>query len=170
MPEVAVQVRLAATAEAVWALVSDMEAFPRFMSSVESVRVVERGDDWTVSEWVCRLQGMRFRWTERDEFAKDEGVVRYRQIQGDLARFEGEWQLTPPPGQGAAATDVRLRTLFDFGLPMLSAMLDPVAKIALRKNVESMLRGLEREAERTETSRASTVACEEGSASKPEHS
>jgi ribosome-associated toxin RatA of RatAB toxin-antitoxin module len=121
------------------------------MASVESVKVLERpGPDETLSEWVCRLQGMRFRWTERDEFARTEGVIRYRQVAGDLRRFEGEWQLTPAPGTGAAETDVRLRTLFDFGLPMLSAMLDPVARIALRKNVEAMLRGLEREASRPE--------------------
>ena len=149
MPEVTVKARLAATPDAVWALISDMEAFPRFMSSVESLRVLERGEGWTVSEWVCRLQGMRFRWTERDEFARGEGVVRYRQIAGDLARFEGEWELAPRPGAAASETEVRLRTLFDFGLPMLSAMLDPVAKIALRKNVEAMLRGLEREVART---------------------
>ena len=151
MPEVAVTVRLKATPEAVWDLLADMEAFPRFMASVESVKVLERpGPDETLSEWVCRLQGMRFRWTERDEFARTEGVIRYRQVAGDLRRFEGEWQLTPAPGTGAAETDVRLRTLFDFGLPMLSAMLDPVARIALRKNVEAMLRGLEREASRPE--------------------
>jgi ribosome-associated toxin RatA of RatAB toxin-antitoxin module len=153
VPEVSVSARLRATPDAVWALVSDMEAFPRFMRSVESVRVVERpAPDATVSEWVCRLQGMRFRWTERDEFARAEGVIRYRLVAGDLSRFEGEWQLTPAPATGAEETEVRLRTLFDFGLPMLSAMLDPVARIALRKNVESMLRGLGEEVARVDGS------------------
>ncbi len=149
MPEVSVAQRLRARPETVWVLVSDMESFPRFMSSVLSVKVLERGDGFTRSEWVCRLQGMRFRWVERDDFDATAGIIRYAQVEGDLKRFEGEWQLTPPPGTPSDETDVRLRTLFDFGLPMLSAMLDPVAKIALRKNVEAMLRGLEEEVARS---------------------
>lgn len=153
MPEVVVTVRLRARPEAVWALISDMEAFPRFMASVDAVRVVERGEGWTRSQWACRLQGMRFRWTERDDFEPAQGIVRYAQVEGDLRRFEGEWQVTPAPGSAAAVdateTEVRLRTVFDFGLPMLSAMLDPVGRIALRKNVEAMLRGLEQEVARS---------------------
>lgn len=150
MPEVAVSVHLAAPPERVWALVSDMEAFPRYMAPVESVRVLERGEGHTLSEWVARLQGMRFRWVERDDFHPALGRIDYRLVQGDLARFEGAWQLTPPPGaEGeAAATDVRLTCAFDFGLPMLAAMLDPVGRVLLRRNVEAMLRGLEAEVAR----------------------
>jgi coenzyme Q-binding protein COQ10 len=162
MPEVVVSARLATDPARVWALVSDMEAFPRFMPSVESLRILERGDGYTLTEWVCRLQGMRFRWTERDEFLPAEGRIVYRLVSGDLARFEGDWRLTPPPGatatdgagdgaEGAGAggpTELTLTTRFEFGLPMLAPMLDPVAKVMLRKNVEAMLAGLQQEAAR----------------------
>lgn len=145
MPEVAVTAELHASPERVWQVLCDMEGFPRFMSSVESIRVTERGDGYTVSEWVCRLQGMKFRWTEHDRFLAAEGRIAYRLVSGDLARFEGAWQIAPPPGEAADRTLVTLTTQFDFGLPMLAAMLDPVGKVMLRRNVESMLRGLEAE-------------------------
>lgn len=150
MPEVAVTQRLRADPSRVWRVLCDMEGFPRFMSSVERVTVVERGEGYTVSEWVCRLQGMKFRWTERDEFLPGRGRIDYRLVSGDLAQFEGAWQLDPiPAGAGdGEAVSVTLTTRFDFGLPMLSAMLDPVGKVMLRRNVEAMLRGLEGEMER----------------------
>jgi len=152
LPEVGVTARLAATPAHVWRILSDMEAFPRFMNSVEQVRVVERGDGYTVTEWVARLQGMRFRWTERDDFDPGAGTITYRQVAGDLRRFEGAWTVTPAPGDAEAAdgrTTVTLNAIFDFGLPMLSAMLDPVGKVVLRRNVETMLKGLEDELGRT---------------------
>lgn len=149
MPEVAVTAELHASPDRVWRVLCDMEGFPRFMSSVESVRVMERGEDFTVSQWVCRLQGMKFRWTERDEFQPAEGRIAYRLVSGDLAKFEGAWQMVPGPEGAGSHTSVTLTTLFDFGLPMLAAMLDPVGKVMLRRNVESMLRGLEAELAQT---------------------
>lgn len=146
MPEVAVTAQLRAAPVRVWEVLCDMEGFPRFMSSVERVTVVERGDGYTVSEWVCKLQGMKFRWTERDEFLPAEGRIAYKLVSGDLARFEGAWEIKPGPGDAdGGETAVTLTTVFDFGLPMLAAMLDPVGKVMLRRNVESMLRGLEAE-------------------------
>lgn len=136
MPRVEVELAIKSPPEPIFAVLADSERFPDFMTSVESIRVLERGSDYTVTEWVARLRGARFRWVERDEFR--ENRIDYRQIEGDLKQFEGAWELYPEAG----TTRVRLITDFEFGLPMLSSLLNPVAKVTLRDNALAMLEAI----------------------------
>lgn len=137
MPHLEVAREVPGRASMVYDLLSNMERFPDFMENLESVRVVERGEGYTVSEWVARLQGARFRWTERDEFLP--GRIVYHQIKGDLKQFEGEWIVEQV---GPDTTRVVLITDFEFGIPMLAALLNPVAKMALRENSKAMLKAI----------------------------
>jgi coenzyme Q-binding protein COQ10 len=139
LPRVEVEQVLPADPAHVYQVLRDMERFPDFMKSVESITVRERGDDYTVTEWVARLQGARFRWVERDTFLPERIV--YRQVEGDLKTFEGEWRLEPD-GNG---TRVTLVTDFEFGIPMLSQLLNPVAKVAIRENARAMLDAIARQ-------------------------
>jgi coenzyme Q-binding protein COQ10 len=136
MPRVEVELWMKSPPEPIYRLLADMERFPEFMHSVESLTVLERGDAFTVTEWVARLQGARFRWVERDEFEPNR--ITFRQVSGDLKQFEGAWELEPD-GEG---TRVRLVTEFEFGMPMLAALLNPVARVALRDNGMAMLRAV----------------------------
>lgn len=133
MPRVDVERVVAAPPDRVYAVLADMERFPQFMKNVESLTVRERGDGYTVTEWVARLQGARFRWVERDEFYP--GRIVYNQIEGDLRVFRGEWRVEPAEG----GTRVVLVTEFEFGMPMLAQLLNPLARIAVRENAEAML-------------------------------
>lgn len=141
MPRVEVELWMKSPPEPIYRLLSDMERFPQFMRSVESLTVLERGEGYTVSEWVARLQGARFRWVERDQFEPDR--ITYKQQSGDLKQFEGAWELMPE-GEG---TRVRLITEFEFGMPMLAALLNPVARVTLRDNAMAMLRAVREQVE-----------------------
>lgn len=138
MPIVTVTEDVTASPARVYDILSDMAAFPSFMKNVESVRILERGPGFTLSEWVTRLQGARFRWVERDEFFPEEGKITYRQIEGDLKVFQGHWALEP----GLKGTRVTLQTEFEFGIPMLAALLNPVAKVTLKENARAMIRAV----------------------------
>ena len=140
MPYVEVQKVIRAKPEDVYAVLSDMESFPRFMENVISVEVVRRDQGSTDSQWHVTLQGAPFRWLERDTFLPEEGRITYQQISGDLKRFEGEWRIVPAEG-GASVT---LTTDFEFGMPMIASLFNPVAKLILRRNAEQMLDALER--------------------------
>ncbi len=141
MPYVEVQKLIQANPDAVYAVLSDMEAFPRFMENVVSVEVVRREDNTTDSQWHVTLQGAPFRWLERDTFLPEEGRITYQQISGDLKRFEGEWRIAPAED----GTSVTLTTDFEFGMPMIAGLLNPVAKLILRRNAEQMLDALEKD-------------------------
>ncbi|HBQ94925.1 MAG: cyclase [Sulfobacillus benefaciens] len=138
MPTVTVAEVVRADGVPIYSVLSDMAAFPRFMKNVQSVSVVERGEGFTHSQWVVKLQGATFKWTERDDFFPDEGRITYRQIEGDLKTFEGYWQLEPV----SEGTRVILQTTFEFGMPMLASLLNPVAKLALRDNAKAMIRAI----------------------------
>jgi coenzyme Q-binding protein COQ10 len=147
MPSVEVTQKMRGERSRVFNLISDMESYPRFMPSLKSVEVLERGEGWTVTAWDTSINGMQFRWQERDDFDLDNYRIRYQQVAGDLKRFEGEWLVAEEAGEVC----VTFRVDFDFGVPMLSSLLNPVAKLKLRQNGESMLRAIK---ERCETERA----------------
>jgi ribosome-associated toxin RatA of RatAB toxin-antitoxin module len=141
MPYVEVHKLIGAEPDRVFEVLSDMESFPRFMENVVSVKVVRRDEGSTDSQWHVILQGAPFRWLERDTFLPQEGRITYQQISGDLKRFEGEWRVVPQDG----GTSVTLTTDFEFGMPMIASLLNPVAKLILRRNAEAMLDALERD-------------------------
>jgi coenzyme Q-binding protein COQ10 len=145
VPEVVKTQEILAPPERVWSILERMEEFPEYMDSVERVTVVERGEGYTITEWVTHLEGRPFRWREMDRFLPEEGRLEYHLTEGDLRRFEGHWQVEPMD-QGRACR-VTLRVYFDFGVPMLAAMLNPVARVVLGRNVTSMLEGLKAKAE-----------------------
>ncbi len=138
MPYVEVTRIVKADPAAVFAALSDMEAFPRFMENVNEVKVLRREGNRTESSWHVTLQGAPFRWVESDEFLADERRITYKQISGDLKKFEGEWRIEAAP-EGASVT---LTTDFEFGMPMIAGLLNPVARLILRRNAEQMLQAL----------------------------
>lgn len=143
MPRVEVETLVQAAAGDVYRALSDMERFPEHMADIQSVKVVERGDGYTVSDWVAKLRGVTVRWRERDQFVP--GRILYQQISGDLKKFEGEWRIEEVEDlkeAGPPVVRVVLVTEFEFGVPMLAALLNPIGAYVLRDNARSMLAAL----------------------------
>ncbi|MCY0880271.1 MAG: SRPBCC family protein [Firmicutes bacterium] len=144
MPVVEVTEVVQAPIEVVYGVISNMEAYPRFMANIETIKVLERGEGYTVTEWHAKLKGARFRWVEKDLFDPAHYRITYDQIEGDLKCFRGYWALSADP-QGTLVT---LVTEFEFGVPMLASLLNPVARVALRENSRSMLAAIDGELRR----------------------
>lgn len=141
MPSVEVTRVIPAAQDEVWRVVADMASYPKYMESVDTIEVLSRSGNETQTDWRVRLQGAPFHWVERDVFLPEEGRIVYDQTEGDLKVFRGEWRLTPTAG----GTTVTLTCEFEFGMPMIASLFNPVAKLMLRRNVESMLDGLAQE-------------------------
>ncbi|MFO8059516.1 MAG: aromatase/cyclase [Bacillota bacterium] len=144
MPKVTTKIHVNASPEAAYEIACQMERYPEFFPSVDEVTVTERGEDWTVTSWVARLQGRPVKWTERDEFDEENRIIRYHQISGDLKVFRGQWTFEEEPD----GCRVELVVEASLGIPMLGAALDPLVEKLIRDNCNSMLRGLKEEAER----------------------
>lgn len=144
MPTVQVTERICGQAEDVYALIQDMESYPRFMENLNEVRILEKGENWTVTAWDTTLNGIRFCWQERDEFDVEHYRIFYKQVCGDLKKFEGYWLVEQEDQQAKITFSVD----FEFGVSMLSSLLNPVATIKLKQNGESMLKAIKQRFER----------------------
>lgn len=148
MPYVESSIAIKGRPEEVYRLAKRMEDFPQFMPDVEKVTVLEEHDNRTITEWITNVEGTPIIWKEEDLFDDHSLVIRYRLIEGDLDKFEGEWKFLAD-GDG---TKVILGVDFDFGIPTLTELIGPTLELKVRENSEMMLNGMKEriEKERTE--------------------
>lgn len=145
MRTVDVSEEIHASVDDVWALVTDIGRYPDLMDPVLAIRVLDSGDPvgagWTLAEWEVELKGSVLKWTEREDKDPTRFRVDYAQVDGDLDRFEGYWQLHEV---APLVTRAVLVVQFEVGIPMLRDMLEPVAARAVEENSRRMLRSLDR--------------------------
>lgn len=143
MPQVEVEAFIRAPLDVVYAMAKDVERFPEFMPDLESVRVLERAGNRTVTEWRGRVQGRRIQWVEEDEWDDAHYTCTFRQREGDFDRYEGTW--TFMPAEGGCST--RLVVNFDLTIPLIGSLLANLVQALMRRNAENMLDALRRRAE-----------------------
>lgn len=124
--------------EHAYALGSEMESYPQFMDAVKSLKILERNGNVQKTAWGALFQGKMLHWIEEDIFDDVAHTITYRQLEGDLKKFEGMWRFVPE-GDG---TRISLSVEADLGIPMLAGLLDPVARLITKRNCESMLKGI----------------------------
>lgn len=143
MPYVEVSLPVQAERSEIYPILKEMEKYPEFMADLVSVEVVERKENSTITKWVSNVDGRIIKWTEVDTFDDANMHISYKQIDGDLKKFEGEWILTPV----ADGTEIKLTVDFEFGIPMIAGLLNPILKKKVRDNSLNMLTAIK---ERTE--------------------
>ncbi len=148
MAQVAASAIIHVPLEQVYQVAKNVEAFPEFMPDLESVRVLERLNGDTVTEWVGIVQGRKIRWIEEDQWVDAQHLCRFRQRQGDFTKYEGTWSFAPTDG----GTRTELTVEFELDLPLAGALLSNLLRVLVRKNLESMLAGLKQQLEQPATS------------------
>jgi coenzyme Q-binding protein COQ10 len=143
MPNVEVVEVVPAPVDRVWDVVNDVESYPRLMEHVRSLEVRERQPTYRLTAWEVEMMGCLMHWVEREDIDPGRYRIDYRQIEGDLATFDGFWQLEPLTD---ATCRVTLAVQFEIGVPMLSEMINPVAERAVHDSSRKMLLALAAEA------------------------
>jgi ribosome-associated toxin RatA of RatAB toxin-antitoxin module len=138
MPYVETAMIINCEREKIYPLIKEMEKYPEFMADLVSVEVVERKENTTLTKWVSNVDGRIIKWTERDTFDDAKMHIIYKQTDGDLKKMEGEWILTPVEG----GTEVKLTVDFEFGIPMIAPLLNPILKRKVRDNSMNMLKAV----------------------------
>ena len=144
MPYVETKTLIKGQINDIYNIVKNMEAYPCFMHDLESVEIIERGNDYTISHWVSNVDGRRIVWTERDTFFDDENRIVYKQTEGDLKKMEGEWRLK----NSEDGVEVILAVDFEFGIPMIAGLLNSILKKKVRDNSENMLAAVKAQIEK----------------------
>jgi ribosome-associated toxin RatA of RatAB toxin-antitoxin module len=126
------------TAPDVYRTLADFERYPHLSDAVQSVAVSEVSDTVTISRWEVTFRSGLLRWTEEDHFDRDALSITFRQIEGDVALFDGTWQCLDATSGCYIAFTARL----DMGIPSLADALEPIAVRTLIDNTVSIVTGL----------------------------
>src|SRR5262245_60435140 len=86
------------SASEIYALVSDFARYPEYSLTVRSVKLTTAGDGRFISDWEVNFREGILRWKEEDTFLDDELIIRFRQIEGDVDYFVGEWSVIEDQG------------------------------------------------------------------------
>ena len=90
------------------------------------------------SSWELHFRSGLLRWTERETFRRDELRLEFEQTTGDFDSFEGVWTLR----QDGADTVLHFAAEFDFGIPSLEGILDPIAEGVIKETVAWVVVGM----------------------------
>ena len=145
MPVVAVERRIQAPVSVVYALAKDVEKFPEIMPDVESVEVLSREGNRTVTRWVgiIRQFNRKLKWEEWDEWNDDERSCVFEQTEGDFTVYKGSWRFSEQDG----ATTAELTIEFELHVPLVGSLIRAVVAKLMKSNCEGMLVALAAAAE-----------------------
>jgi ribosome-associated toxin RatA of RatAB toxin-antitoxin module len=131
------------SASDVYATLTDFERYPVLCEAVQNVAVTERSENLTVSRWEVTFRAGLLCWTEEDSFDPGALTITFRQLEGDIAVFDGSWQCADV----VAGSEVVFSARLDMGIPSLADALEPIAARTLIDNIVSIVRGLVGDAE-----------------------
>jgi ribosome-associated toxin RatA of RatAB toxin-antitoxin module len=120
--------------------VRDFARYPDLVDRVRSVTVHPAPPGAPVrSDWEVDFRNGVLTWSEEDVLDDAARSIVFRQTEGDFESFDGRWDVT---AQADGSARVAFTAAFDFGLPSLAGIVDPVAERVLRETIEHILRTL----------------------------
>ncbi|MGR8012182.1 type II toxin-antitoxin system RatA family toxin [Streptomyces hypolithicus] len=126
-------------AEVVFERVAKFERFPELAPHVSATEVHGALPDLKgSSSWELHFRSGLLRWTEEDTFDLEELEIRFDQEDGDFDTFTGKWAVR----QDGADTVVHFEVDFDFGIPSMEGILDPIAERVIKETVAWAVTGL----------------------------
>jgi len=126
------------SASDVYATLANFELYPTLCDAVQKVVVTEASGNVTVSQWEVTFRAGLLRWTEEDTFDPGTLTIEFRQLEGDIAVFDGSWRCV----EAAPGSEVLFSARLDLGIPSLADALEPIAVRTLIANIISIVRGL----------------------------
>ncbi|MEV6650776.1 SRPBCC family protein [Streptomyces sp. NPDC051219] len=118
--------------------VKQFAQYPDLVPVVRSVAVHEISADEETSDWEVYFRNGILRWTESDHFDPVNLTITFAQLDGDFDTFSGDWRVSPT----TRGCRVDFRAEFDFGIPSLAGILDPVAERVIKETIARVIIGL----------------------------
>lgn len=126
-------------AAVVFGKVVEFGRYPELAPHVRSATVHQTlPEPYGRSSWELYFRSGLLRWSEGERFRREALRIEFEQETGDFDSFRGSWSL----GQRGADTTVRFEAEFDFGIPSLEGILDPIAERVIRETVAWALVGM----------------------------
>jgi ribosome-associated toxin RatA of RatAB toxin-antitoxin module len=122
--------------DAAYEAIARFEEYPKFVEDISSITVwrddsVSAFPNTTYSDWEVIFRSGPLRWTEVDYHKPDERQIAFEQHTGDFEEFRGCWQVTAME----FGSQVSFEVTFDFGIPSLAGVLEPIADRVLKESI-----------------------------------
>ncbi|MFE3823968.1 type II toxin-antitoxin system RatA family toxin [Streptomyces sp. NPDC059092] len=118
-------------AAAAFERVGAFSRYPELTEVIRSVTSRQVSEKEEVSDWDVYFRNGILSWSETDLFDRESLTITFEQTDGDFAEFTGVWRLTAD-GQDCL---VDFSAEFDFGIPSLAGILDPVAERVFKETI-----------------------------------
>ena len=106
----------------IYALVEDVESYPRFLPWCVEAKVLERAASTTRATLTAGVKGLRQSFTTRNENRPGEAIDMHL-VEGPFKQFAAAWRFTPLEGS-ACRIDFSLE--YEFSSRMLAKLLEPL--------------------------------------------
>jgi ribosome-associated toxin RatA of RatAB toxin-antitoxin module len=127
------------SADAAYDRIRQFETYPDLVDEVRSVVIhADDGGGPITSDWEVYFRNGPLRWSEVDYFQKQQRRIIFEQTTGDFDVFRGTWAVEPLD----AGCEVTFSTTFDFGIPSLAGILEPIAVKVLKEGIALVLHRL----------------------------
>ncbi|RDI66854.1 type II toxin-antitoxin system RatA family toxin [Nocardia pseudobrasiliensis] len=115
-----------------YARIAEFERYPELVAEVRSVIVHDSPDGAPMSsDWEVYFRNGPLRWSEVDYFQPEQRRIVFEQTTGDFDIFRGTWRVESVD----AGCAVHFEAAFDFGIPSLAGILEPVAEKVLKEGI-----------------------------------
>ncbi len=128
-----------------YALVTAVEDYPKFLPWCERAEVVERRDDGVTARLSLAFAGVRHAFTTRNTHTPDSAVV-LSLVDGPFSSLDGSWHFLPlPPDEGAraAACRIEFELAYAFSSTALEVLISPVFDRIANTFVDSFVKRAE---------------------------
>lgn len=113
------------SAHEMFALVTDVAHYPRFLPWCDRAEVLETLPDGMVAQVGIALGGIHQGFTTRNTHVHD-AQVDMELVDGPFSRLDGHWRFTPLGDGGQRACKVEFTLNYDFSSQALAALVGPV--------------------------------------------
>lgn len=113
------------SAEEMFALVSDVDAYPQFLPWCDHASVLARDEHGMKAEVGISFSGIRQTFTTRNEHVPGRQIDMVL-VDGPFSQLEGHWQFLPVGEGGQRACRVELNLQYAFRSATLAALIGPV--------------------------------------------
>jgi ribosome-associated toxin RatA of RatAB toxin-antitoxin module len=129
MRDVALTLTSPASPDFAFRRVTEFGRYHEFVDEVRSVVVHSDDGETMTSEWDILFRNGPLRWAEVDYIRPATRSVVFEQTSGDFDVFRGSWRVEP----AESGCRVRFEATFDFGIPSLAGVLEPIASKVLKE-------------------------------------
>jgi ribosome-associated toxin RatA of RatAB toxin-antitoxin module len=119
-------------------LMKNVEGYPSYMPSVNSIDVLMRKEGEMTTRWDAQIDGAPICWIQRIQMNDSDQEILFEAIEGDFDVFQGRWSVSESDGRIL----LNLHVEYKLGIPIIEEVLGPILKEKVMANCEMMLKAI----------------------------